>query len=482
MANTFYREAISGGDSGIWDTYELPQNRNVEGNISCKLYDDSGTLKITVGRIGFNDGTNRGTMVIDTVTTISLAAVSNGNWAKIEMALSGGAPVFTAADISGATSSTTLPAGFTGAWDGNKQGYYIASNKRCIGLAWKESGGSLDGIINTSPYEEGYYGSSEDTAFFILKGHDLSKIIQTSNQIEIRSAGLKIHGTAASGTPTEQGIIIGESGDNTGIEISGADSSSVCYIDFGYAGSGDYKGRIIYDNSNNSLQIHTNSGARITIESNGDVGIGTTTPEASLQVVGNLLGNPTTKGIHIGMSSGNDAGIELKANSSSDSAYIDFGYPSDGDYKGRIVYTNSTDDLIFETNGNNQGFKIASDQGIYFASLLGTTGGSDARYDTSTKELFYDTSAAKYKENIRPAEDVDTDFLHSIPVKKFDRKDGIKIDEIGIIAEDLAAVKPDLVCKNEKDEIESYSKGDLVPYLLLEIQKLKKEIDILKGA
>ncbi len=164
MANTFWRKPIVGGDDGAWGPYNDEQNKDNLGVYTASLYDDSGTLKITTGRIGINDGTNIGVSVIDTVTTISLAGVSNSNWAKIEMTVAGSSVTFAAADIAGATTASSLPAGFTGAYDGEKGGFYISATKRCLGIVWKNAGGTLEGVINTIGSQEGWtgYGQSDD--------------------------------------------------------------------------------------------------------------------------------------------------------------------------------------------------------------------------------------------------------------------------------------------------------------------------------
>ena len=62
----------------------------------------------------------------------------------------------------------------------------------------------------------------------------------------------------------------------------------------------------------------------------------------------------------------------------------------------------------------------------------------------------------------------------------FDRKDGSTTDEIGLIAEEVHEIIPEVTFRNKEGLIEGYNKADLVPYLIKEIQKLKKEIDNLK--
>jgi hypothetical protein len=82
------------------------------------------------------------------------------------------------------------------------------------------------------------------------------------------------------------------------------------------------------------------------------------------------------------------------------------------------------------------------DGGIFAFRLLGSTGGSDVRYDTTTKEIFYDTSSERYKENIVNLESAS--WLYTIPVRQYNRI-GYQETEIGVIAEELEQLKPELV-------------------------------------
>lgn len=148
MANNFTRFPVTGGDNGVWGPLLLANIRDMVGLNSCKLYDDSGTLKVSQGKIGINDNTNEGIMTIDTITTISIAGVSNSNWAQIEVELSGGVPVFSATDISGATDSDALPTNLTDSYVGSKNGFYINATKRTIGAIYKDSGGNLSFVVN----------------------------------------------------------------------------------------------------------------------------------------------------------------------------------------------------------------------------------------------------------------------------------------------------------------------------------------------
>lgn len=162
MGNYFWRRPIEGGDENNWAYYNDAHIHSLTGLCTCKLYNDAGTLKISKGRIGIDDGTNKGISVIDTITTISLLPITNGNWAKIEMSVSGTSVTFTASDTDTGVDNDwdTLPPDFLSSFDNEKQGYYISVNKRCIGVIKLDGSGDLEGIINVRNCEEGYSGYS----------------------------------------------------------------------------------------------------------------------------------------------------------------------------------------------------------------------------------------------------------------------------------------------------------------------------------
>lgn len=150
MSNHFYKKPTEFSDNNLWapKAEEMMKTSGI-GVLTTRLYDDSGTLKISTGRIGINDGTVEGISNIDTVTTISIAGVSSGNWAEVYMSVSSTVVTFAAIDISGATTEQDIPSDFLNAYVSTKDGYYINSARRCIGIVWKTGGGALSHIIQT---------------------------------------------------------------------------------------------------------------------------------------------------------------------------------------------------------------------------------------------------------------------------------------------------------------------------------------------
>lgn len=148
MANYFHKLPIDHGDANIWGPKTLANLKFGVPDITCYIYDDAGTLKVSTGWVGIDDGTVKGVAEIDTVTSILITGVTSGIWAEIYMTVSATSVSFAAVDIAGATTLTTVPSGFLSSYTRTKGGHYINAARRCIGIAWKTSGGALGPVIN----------------------------------------------------------------------------------------------------------------------------------------------------------------------------------------------------------------------------------------------------------------------------------------------------------------------------------------------
>ena len=105
---------------------------------------------------------------------------------------------------------------------------------------------------------------------------------------------------------------------------------------------------------------------------------------------------------------------------------------------------------------------------------------SGLTYDGSTLAVtgvVTETSSIDYKENVKPLEF--NDAIYNVNAVKYDFKDGSQKDEVGVIAEDLYKVLPDLVTtKDGKPEAVKYTK--MTMYLLEALKKQNQEIQLLK--
>ena len=88
-----------------------------------------------------------------------------------------------------------------------------------------------------------------------------------------------------------------------------------------------------------------------------------------------------------------------------------------------------------------------------------------------------ESSSLAYKENVQPLEF--NEAIYNVNAVKYDRKDGSSKDEVGVIAEELYEVLPDLVeCKDGKPDAVKYTK--MTMYLLEALKKQNQEIQLLK--
>ena len=110
---------------------------------------------------------------------------------------------------------------------------------------------------------------------------------------------------------------------------------------------------------------------------NGNVGIGTTSPESALQVAGNIEDPPTTSGLHLGYSL-NNSKIFLVPNTSTANSEIEFYSLDSGDY-GKIEYDHTNNRLQFQTNSADR-MTIDSDGNVG----IGTTSPSELLHLSST--------------------------------------------------------------------------------------------------
>jgi len=98
---------------------------------------------------------------------------------------------------------------------------------------------------------------------------------------------------------------------------------------------------------------------------------------------------------------------------------------------------------------------------------------------TLSTTLFNETSSIILKENFRPIENALEKILN-LRGYVYDRKDGSRKDEPGLIAEDVEKIIPEVVTKDQNGNPESIAYQRIVAYLIESIKVLKSEIELLK--
>ena len=136
-------------------------------------------------------------------------------------------------------------------------------------------------------------------------------------------------------------------------------------------------GRMVFATSTTNTPVE-----RMRITSAGDVGIGTSSPGASLHVAGEVIGAPTGSGALLGILGG-IYGV-VKVNGSTGSV-IDFS-TSGSTFKGRIIYNNAENSLAFSTDSAER-MRLTNTGSVYIGLTAPSTATKVAiNWDASTEQ------------------------------------------------------------------------------------------------
>jgi hypothetical protein len=233
------------------------------------------------------------------------------------------------------------------------------------------------------------------------------------------------------------------------------------------------------------VRFGTSATERMRITSGGNVGIGSTVATSKIQITSTSAGAATIAAFLVNESRDINTEVRLAfaANTNNDISSNRYSYISTlnttGDSNGQS--------MIFATNENGNSalerMRITSG-GLIFMNNLGGYSGSyaDVRYDTSSKELFYQTSSLRYKEDINNLENT----LSKINQLRAVRYKDIKTQKYncGFIAEEVINIIPEVVFKKEVDgelKTEGINYSDFTPFIIKALQEQQAQINDLKS-
>jgi hypothetical protein len=158
---------------------------------------------------------------------------------------------------------------------------------------------------------------------------------------------------------------------------------------------------------------------------------------------------------------------------------------------GQALTTNGSGTLSWSTNT-----VTVSDETTnatrYLSFAAATSGTASTLYVSSTKFTvnpstgvlssisFTESSSIALKENIAPIENALDSIMRLVGVT-YDRRDGSKKEEAGLIAEEVDKILPNLVTKDQDGNPDAIHYTKLTAYLIEAVKSLKAEINSLKG-
>jgi hypothetical protein len=269
-----------------------------------------------------------------------------------------------------------------------------------------------------------------DVDDFAIRSFD-NLIFATNNssteRMRIDSSGNVGIGTSLPAYKTQ----ISDSGDTVLSVTSGDSNSASLYLGDSVA----TRGRLTYNNANDSLAVYTDNNERIRIDSSGSLLVGTASA---------LLNNRS---------------LQVKANGGNDAAVIQSTAVT---AKTLLCWNNVT-------SGDNQ-----------FIGFLTEAGGTQRGlidYNRASGQVRYNvTSDARLKNNIKNAEESGS-LIDSIQVRQYDLKETNHHVGFGFIAQELQTVAPEAVSGDaDSEEMMGVDYSKLVPMLIKEIQSLRNRV------
>ena len=158
---------------------------------------------------------------------------------------------------------------------------------------------------------------------------------------------------------------------------------------------------------------------------------------------------------------------------------------------GQALVTNASGTLSWATNSVSISDETTNAT-RYLTFAAATSGTVSTVYVSSTKFTvnpstgvlttvsITESSSIALKENVAPIENALDSIMRLVGVT-YDRRDGSKKEEAGLIAEEVDKILPNLVTKDQDGNPDAIHYTKLTAYLIEAVKSLKQEINSLKG-
>jgi len=312
-------------------------------------------------------------------------------------------------------------------------------------------------------------GSSEPIAFN-----------QASNErMRIGASGNVSIGTSATSAPlrvnvgTDQNCAINTSGGNP--RISAFNDAVTASVPLGFNGS--------------ILKFETGGSERMRIDASGNVGIGTSSPNALID-----LGTSTGQKLLMYANSNIKYGMSIESSEyrmfSEDQAVLTFGHMArtDGttytermriDSSGNVLVgtTTSLGRITVTATGSTTIDCARTETSLANQMIFRNGNGAVGSIQTTGSSTSYNTSSDyRLKENIADADDAGSK-IDSIQVRQYDWKADGSHQDYGMIAQELVEVAPEAVTvPADSEDMMGVDYSKLVPMLIKEIQSLRNRV------
>ena len=208
------------------------------------------------------------------------------------------------------------------------------------------------------------------------------------------------------------------------------------------------------------------------------------TERMRLTSAGRLVVNGTVAGysgtdITVGSTTQATSGLSI-LNSTTGTGYLLFG-DDDGDaaggYRGQISYSHNSGEMYFVVEGATR-FYINLSGHPFFPYIRNSAGSYTAKITAGSAELTFDTSSARYKDNIRDST-YGLSAAMQLQSRMFEYKEDNQRTDVGFIAEEVNEVIPELVVIDSEGRPDAVNYDRMTSVLLKAIQEQQATIEAL---